>query len=74
MGCRKAPHLEVSAISTSGHSFTRTLHAKGLFVYCNKCGLIRLNNKATVKAINKPCGGLRDLEDDEYIKTKGVKR
>lgn len=57
-----------------GHSFTRTLHAKGMFVYCNKCGLIRLGNRATQKAINKPCGGLRDLEDDEYLKATGKKK
>lgn len=57
-----------------GHSFTRTLHAKGMFIYCNKCGLIRLGNKATQKAIAKPCGGLRDLDDDEYLKVTKVKR
>lgn len=57
-----------------GHSFTRTLHAKGMFVYCNKCGLIRLGNRATQKAIAKPCGGLRDLDDDEYLKVTKVKR
>jgi len=56
-----------------GHSFTRTLHAKGMFIYCNKCGLIRLGNKATQKAIAKPCGGLRDLDDEEYLKAKGRK-
>lgn len=56
-----------------GHNFSRTLHAKGMFVYCNKCGLIRLGNRATQKAIAKPCGGLRDLEDDEYLKAKGRK-
>jgi hypothetical protein len=55
------------------HSFTRTLHAKGMFVYCNRCGLIRLGNKATQKAIAKPCGGLRDLDDEEYLKAKGRK-
>lgn len=57
----------------SEHSFTRTLNAKGLFVYCNKCGLIRLNNKATEKAINKQCKGARDLDDEEYLKLKGNK-
>lgn len=55
------------------HSFNRTMHAKGLFMYCNRCGLIRLNNRATQKAINKGCGGLRDLDDDEYLKLKGRK-
>lgn len=55
------------------HNFNRTSHAKGMFVYCSKCGLVRLNNKATQKAINKPCGGLRDLDDDEYLKLKGRK-
>lgn len=56
-----------------GHNFSRTLNAKGMFVYCNKCGLIRLGNRATQKAIAKPCGGLRDLDDDEYLKAKGRK-
>jgi hypothetical protein len=50
------------------------LHAKGMFVYCNNCGLIRLNNRATEKQINKPCVGLRELEDEEYLKLKGQLR
>jgi hypothetical protein len=54
-----------------GHNFNRTLNAKGMFVYCNNCGLIRLNNRATEKQINKPCIGLRELEDEEYLKLKG---
>ena len=58
----------------SGHTFSRKLNCTGMYLYCNRCGLIRLNNKATIKAINKPCGGLRDLDDDEYLKaTKGKK-
>ncbi len=56
------------------HSFNRTLHAKGLFVYCGRCGLVRLGNRATQKAIAKPCGGLRDLDDDEYLKMTGKKK
>ena len=51
-----------------GHNYNRTLHAKGLFVYCSRCGLVKLGNRATAKAIQKPCGGLRDLEDEEYLK------
>ena len=51
-----------------GHNFNRTLNAKGMFMYCGRCGLIRLSNRATQKAISKPCAGLRDLDDDEYIK------
>ena len=47
-----------------GHNFNRTLNAKGMFVYCGRCGLVRLGNRATQKAINKPCGGLRDLDDE----------
>lgn len=58
----------------TGHIFNRKLNAAGLFVYCNKCGLIRLGNRATQKAINKPCGGLRDLDDEEYLKATGRKR
>ena len=53
-----------------GHVFNRTLHAKGMFVYCSRCGLIRLNNRATEKQVNKPCVGLRELEDEEYLKLK----
>jgi hypothetical protein len=53
-----------------GHNFNRILHAKGMFVYCSRCGLIRLNNRATEKQINKPCVGLRELEDEEYLKLK----
>ena len=49
------------------------MNAKGMFVYCGRCGLIRLGNKATQKAINKGCGGLRDLDDEEYLKLKGRK-
>lgn len=56
-----------------GHNFNRNLHAKGMFVYCGRCGLIRLGNRATQKAINKPCVGLRDLEDEEYLKATGKK-
>jgi hypothetical protein len=58
----------------SGHVFNRKLHAAGLFIYCGKCGLIRLGNRATQKAINKPCGGLRDLDDEEYLKVTGKKK
>ncbi len=54
-----------------GHNFNRNLNAKGMFVYCGRCGLVKLGNRATQKAINKPCGGLRDLEDDEYLKVVG---
>ena len=57
----------------SGHNFNRKLHCTGMYLYCAKCGLIRMNNKATQKAIAKPCGGLRDLEDEEYLKLKGRK-
>jgi len=57
-----------------GHNFSRNLHAKGMFVYCARCGLIRLNNRATEKQINKPCVGLRELEDEEYLKLKGQLR
>jgi hypothetical protein len=53
------------------HNFNRNLNAKGMFVYCGRCGLVKLGNRATQKAINKPCGGLRDLEDDEYLKVVG---
>ncbi len=60
-------------MSSRPHSFTRTLNAKGLFVYCNRCGVIRLGNRATEKAINKPCIGLKDLDDEEYLKEKGRK-
>lgn len=57
----------------NGHNFNRKLHAVGAFMYCCKCGLVMLGNRATQKAINKPCGGLRDLDDDEYLKAKGRK-
>lgn len=60
-------------MSQSGHNFNRTLNAKGMFIYCGKCGLIRLGNRATEKAINKPCAGVRDLDDEEYLKLKGKK-
>ncbi len=55
----------------SGHAFNRTLNAKGMFVYCGKCGLVRLGNRATEKAINKPCMGKRDLDDEEYLRAMG---
>jgi hypothetical protein len=45
-----------------------------MFVYCGRCGLVRLGNRATQKAITKPCGGLRDLDDDEYLKLTGKKK
>jgi len=45
-----------------------------MFLYCGKCGLVRLGNKATAKAIAKPCGGLRELDDEEYLKIKGRKQ
>ena len=54
-----------------GHNFNRTLHAKGMFVYCGRCGLIRLGNRATEKQINKDCVGARELEDEEYLRLKG---
>jgi hypothetical protein len=53
-----------------GHNFNRKLNTTGMFIYCGKCGLIKLGNKATQKAINKPCGGLRELDDEEYQKIK----
>lgn len=55
----------------NNHNFTGVLHAKGMFTYCKKCGIIRLGNRATEKAINKPCAGARDLDDEEYVKLKG---
>lgn len=54
-----------------GHNFNRTLHAKGMFVYCGRCGLVRLGNRATEKQINKAYVGARELEDEEYIRVKG---
>jgi len=56
------------------HAFNRTLNAKGMFVYCGKCGLVRLGNRATEKAVRKPCVGLRELEDEEYLRVKGMLR
>jgi hypothetical protein len=44
-----------------------------MFLYCGRCGLIRLGNKASQKAIAKPCGGLRELDDEEYLKVVGRK-
>ena len=58
---------------SQGHNFNRTLNAKGMFIYCGKCGLIRLGNRATEKAISKPCTGARDLDDEQYLKLKGKK-
>ena len=57
-----------------GHNFNRKLHCVGMFLHCARCGLIKLGNKATQKAINKGCGGLRDLDDDEYLKITGKKK
>lgn len=51
-----------------GHNFNRVLNAKGMFAYCGRCGLIRLGNRATQKAISKSCIGLRELSDEEYLK------
>ncbi len=45
-----------------------------MFMYCCKCGLIMLGNKATRKAINKGCQGLRDLDDEEYLRATGKKK
>lgn len=59
---------------SAGHNFNRKLHTVGMFLYCGKCGLVRLGNKATAKAIAKPCGGLRELDDEEYLKIKGRKQ
>ena len=56
-----------------GHNFNRKLHCVGMYLYCCQCGLVRLGNKATQKAIGKPCVGLRDLDDEEYLKAKGRK-
>ena len=57
----------------TGHNFNRKLHCTGMFIYCGRCGLIRLNNRPTQKAINKPCPGLRDLDDEQYLKAVGKK-
>jgi hypothetical protein len=43
-------------------------------MYCGKCGLIMLGNRATQKAINKGCAGLRDLDDEQYLKAVGRKK
>jgi hypothetical protein len=56
-----------------GHNFNRKLNTVGMFLYCGRCGLVRLGNKATAKAINKGCEGLRDLDDEQYLKLKGKK-
>jgi hypothetical protein len=45
-----------------------------MFIYCGRCGLIRLGNRATQKAISKPCVGARDLDDEEYLKFVGRKK
>lgn len=58
----------------TAHNFNRKLPCTGMFMYCCKCGLIMLGNKATRKAINKGCQGLRDLEDEEYLKVVGGKK
>ena len=42
-----------------------------MFVYCGRCGLVRLGNRATEKQVNKPCVGIRELEDEEYLRLKG---
>ena len=52
------------------HSFSKVLNAKGYFIYCSKCGLVRLSNRETEKAINKSCEGKRDLSDDEYLASR----
>jgi hypothetical protein len=52
------------------HNFNKVLHVKGQYSYCSKCGLVRLGNRASIKAENKPCRGLRDLEDEEYLRVK----
>lgn len=37
--------------------------SKGLpFMFCGRCGIINLKNKATQKVIDKPCAG-RETED-----------
>lgn len=28
--------------------------------FCGRCGLINLSNKATIRAINRPCRGLEE--------------
>jgi uncharacterized C2H2 Zn-finger protein len=56
-----------------GHSFNRKLHCTGMYLYCGRCGLIKLGNKESTKAANKACGGLRELDDEEYLKLKGRK-
>lgn len=56
-----------------GHNFNRKLHTVGMYLYCGRCGLVRLGNKATERAIKKPCIGLRELDDEEYLKLKGRK-
>jgi hypothetical protein len=33
-----------------------------------------LNNKPTRKAIQKGCAGLRDLDDEQYLKAVGRKK
>ena len=59
---------------SAGHNFNRKLHCVGAFLYCGKCGLIRLGNRESQKAYNKPCGGLRELDDEEYLKAVGKKK
>lgn len=53
-----------------GHSFTKTLKAKGQFLYCASCGLVALSNKTTQKAMQKPCIGLKELDDEQYLKLR----
>jgi hypothetical protein len=56
-----------------GHNFNRKLHTVGMFLYCGRCGLVKLGNRATNKAISKGCEGIRDLDDEQYLKLKGKK-
>jgi hypothetical protein len=53
-----------------GHAFTKTLKAKGQFLYCAGCGLVALSNKATQRAMQKPCIGLKELDDEQYLKLR----
>lgn len=39
----------------SSHVFTNTVKGRSWPVHCIKCGLIKLNNKATRKAIKSGC-------------------
>lgn len=51
------------------HSFNRKVPATA-YMYCGRCGLIRLNNSASRRQANKPCDTVEVPQAPKWLREK----